>query len=388
MEAAGKREDFSCGIRTASVADAGLDEAVEAVAAVVDPEETEFLLVFFSARHDAAAFGRALAARLPGVRIAGCTTAGEISNLGIADNGVVAIALPRSGFRVVSTVIETVSRLGVDEGTAAVARLRADLARRCPEARPGEVFALSLIDGLCNREETVVSAIDWALGDIPLIGGSAGDDLTFAGTSLLHEGAVHHDAALLLLVRTLHPFKVFKTENFEPTATKLVVTRSDPEHRVVHELDAEVAALEYAHVVGLDPATLTPFGFASHPMVVRVGGEYFCRSMRNMNADGSLTFFCAIDDGVVLTVARPVDLVASTEAALAAIDDDLGGIDFVLGFDCILRRLDAQNRQILHEVGAVYRKHKVYGFNTYGEQYRSMHLNQTFTGIALGKVRS
>ncbi len=26
-----------------------------------------------------------------------------------------------------------------------------------------------------------------------------------------------------------------------------------------------------------------------------------------------------------------------------------------------------------------------FGFNTYGEQFRSMHLNQTFTGVAIGR---
>jgi hypothetical protein len=50
-----------------------------------------------------------------------------------------------------------------------------------------------------------------------------------------------------------------------------------------------------------------------------------------------------------------------------------------------LRRLDAQNRQITREMSEVYRSHNVIGFGTYGEQYRSMHLNQTFTGIAFGR---
>ncbi|ODN72228.1 FIST N-terminal domain-containing protein [Methylobrevis pamukkalensis] len=378
------RDTFACGIRTAAIADATTDEAVSAIAAAIDPADTEFLLVFFSPRLDPEAFCTALAARLPDVRIAGCSSAGEISDLGISDHGAVAIAFPRAGFTIVSTVIEAVSRLGVDQGSAAVAQLRASLVRRRPDAAIGRTFALSFIDGLCNREEAVVSAIDWALGEIPLVGGSAGDDLTFHGTTLLHEGTVHRDAALLILVHTEHPFRVFKTENFEPTATKLVVTRSEPERRIVHELNAEVAAFEYADVVGLDPATLTPFGFASHPMVVRVGGEYFCRSLRNTNPDGSLTFFCAIDDGVVLTLAKPVDLVASTSRAFEQIEAELGSVDFVLGFDCILRRLDAQNRQVLQDVAALYRRHHVYGFNTYGEQYRTMHLNQTFTGVALG----
>jgi hypothetical protein len=124
--------------------------------------------------------------------------------------------------------------------------------------------------------------------------------------------------------------------------------------------------------------------FASHPVVVRVGGEYYCRSIQKMNPDGSLSFFCAIDDGIVLSIAQPKGMVESTEAALNAVADRLGGIDMVLGFDCVLRRLDAQNRQLTREMSELYRAHKVIGFGTYGEQYRSMHLNQTFTGIAFG----
>ena len=62
----------------------------------------------------------------------------------------------------------------------------------------------------------------------------------------------------------------------------------------------------------------------------------------------------------------------------------LGGADFVLGFDCALRRLDAENRQMKRELSDVYREFGVVGFNTFGEQYGAMHLNQTFTGLAIG----
>lgn len=378
-------QDFACGIRTLSISEAALDEAVAALVRAVDPDRTGFLLVFFSSAYRGPDLASALARAFPDLPVAGCSTAGEISSEGLSDGGLVAIAFPKSGFEVVSTLIPDVSRLSVDRGSEAVARLRADLQRRRPAARPGQTFAVSLIDGLCNREEAVVSAIDWALGDIPLVGGSAGDDLAFRATTLVHGGTVHTDAAILILVHTDHPFQVFKTDNFEPTATKLVVTHSDPANRTVYELNAELAAYEYATLVGLDPERLSPFGFASHPMVVRVGGEYFCRSLRCTNPDGSLSFFCAIDDGVVLTVAKPVDLVESVEAALDKLDADLGGIDWILGFDCILRRLDAQNRQVTHKISEIYRRHHVFGFNTYGEQFRTMHLNQTFAGVAIGR---
>ncbi len=377
--------DFSSGIKTLSVADAPLDAAVAAVGERLDTASTGFLMVFFSASYDAVELGAAFRRILPGVPVVGCSTAGEISAEGLSDGGLVAIAFPRAGFDIVSGVIPDLSRLGIDRGSEAVTSLKADLMRRRPDMQPGRTFAVSLIDGLCMREEAVVSAIDWALGEIPLVGGSAGDGLSFRATSLLHDGRIHTDAAILILVHTDHPFKVFKTDNFRPTGQRLVVTASDPETRTVFELNAEVAADEYATHVGMEADRLSPFGFASHPMVVRVGGEYFCRSLRCTNPDGSLSFFCAIDDGVVLTMAEPVDLVSSVEAALQKLDRDLGGIDWILGFDCVLRRLDAQNRQVAHRISELYKQHKVFGFNTYGEQFRTMHLNQTFTGVAIGR---
>src|SRR3989337_402722 len=112
---------------------------------------------------------------------------------------------------------------------------------------------------------------------------------------------------------------------------------------MVYELNAEPAAREYAAAIGLMPNDLGPFSFASYPLVVKVGGDYYCRSIRNMNPDGSLSFFCAIDEGLVFTVARPRDMVRSTLETLEKIDATLGGTDFVLGFDCILRRLHRES---------------------------------------------
>ena len=233
-------------------------------------------------------------------------------------------------------------------------------------------------------EEAVTAAINWALDDIPLLGGSAGDDLRFETTTLIANGIVDRECAVIILVATDVPFHVFKTENFVPTSDKLVVTASDAARRIVHEFNAAPAADEYAAAIGIEPGSLTPMSFASHPVVVRVGGEYYCRSIQQVHPDGSLSFFCAIDDGIVLTVAQPKGMVESTRNAFRAVGEKLGGADMILGFDCVLRRLDAQNRQVFRDISQLYRENNVVGFGTYGEQYRSMHLNQTFTGIAFG----
>ncbi len=250
---------------------------------------------------------------------------------------------------------------------------------------PGSQFALSLIDALANAEETVVSAVAWALDGIPLVGGSAGDDLAFAGTVLVHDGAIHTNAAVLILVETDFPIRIFKSDNFVPTQRKFVVTAASEESRRVYELNAEPAAREYAKAVGLDPEHLTPMSFAAYPLAVKVGGEYYCRSISRVEPDGSLTLFCAISEGAVLTLAEPQDIVEATRAELSQLDETLGGLDLVIGFDCVLRRLDAESRQVRHRISDLYSRYGVVGFETYGEQYRSMHLNQTFTGIAIGR---
>jgi hypothetical protein len=299
--------------------------------------------------------------------------------------GVMLIAFPRQGFRVHSDLIPDVDRLGVERATATVRRMRTQLATSTEQQGHAKTFAILLIDGLSNVEESIVAAVHLAIDDIQLVGGSAGDGLAFKRTALIHNGRVERRAAILMMVESDYPFHVFKTQNFEPTTIKLVVTAADTENRIVHELNGELASREYATAIGLLPNDLGPFSFASYPLVVKVGGDYYCRSIRNMNPDGSLSFFCAIDEGLVFTVARPQDMLRSTARTFEEIDTKMGGIDLVVGFDCILRRLDAETRQIRREMDALYRKYSVAGFHTYGEQYNSMHLNQTLTGIAFGQ---
>ena len=377
-------ERRACGIQTAWTCADTPDKAITEIAQVLDPSDIGQILVFFSQPYEAESLCAALSAKFPDVPVAGCSTSGEITSDGFSERSVLVVAFPEQGFHFVSSVIPEVKTLSVDRASEAVQALRARLDK--PDgAHYDNLFAISLIDGLSRCEEAIVSAIAWALGDIPLVGGSAGDGLTLSGTSLVHDGRVYRGAALLLLVETEHPVRSFCCDHFEPTETKLVVTSSDTSTRTVYELNAEPAALEYANSVGLETSSLAPMSFAAHPVVVRIGGDYYCRSIQRVNDDGSLSFFCAIDDGVVLTVAEPRDMVKSMEAEMERLDEAVGGVDFVLGFECVLRRLDAENRQMKRKVSELYRRYHVVGFHTYGEQYNAMHLNQTFTGVAIGR---
>ncbi len=361
--------------------------AVAETRAILGPGPFQHIIAFFSAKHDATQLRDRLREAFPGVPVSGCSTAGEITPAGMVEGGILLLAFPPEGFRIHADVIEDIDHFGVERGGEIVRRLKSQV-RTGGGTLKERVFALMLIDGLSNREEMLVAAIHWAIDDVQLVGGSAGDGLAFERTALIHNDRVLSRGAILILVETSVPFRVFKTQNFVPTQIKLVVTAADTENRIVHELNAEPAAREYAAAIGLLPDDLGPFSFASYPLVVKVGGDYYCRSIRNMNPDGSLSFFCAIDEGLVFTVARPQDMLRSTATKLAEIDGQLGGIDFVLGFDCALRRLDAENRQIRRQMEDLYKRYGIVGFHTYGEQYNAMHLNQTLTGIAFGRPES
>jgi len=375
----------SCGIKVAASALPSTRAAVNELRGRLGSADFQHIVVFFATDHDAQVLVDALADAFPGVPVSGCSTAGEIGPAGMMQGSIMVLAFPHDGFRVYSDLIPDIDRFGVEGATATVRRLKSQVTAQSERLDKDNVFALLLVDGLSNIEESIVAAIHWAIDDIQLIGGSAGDGLAFRQTALIHNGSVAQRAAILMMIESDYPFLVFKTQNFEPTPIKLVVTAADTENRIVHELNGELASREYASAIGLLPNDLGPFSFASYPLVVKVGGDYFCRSIRNMNPDGSLSFFCAIDEGLVFTVARPQDMVRSTESTFEDIEAKMGGIDLVVGFDCILRRLDAEHRQIRHQMDALYRKYSVAGFHTYGEQFNAMHLNQTLTGIAFGQ---
>lgn len=375
-----------CGIGVASSRSPAAHDAVAELRSALSGE-FQHIIALFSIDYDAGELTRGLAAAFPDASVSGCSTAGAFGPGGLIENGVLLIAFPRHGFRVHAAVIEDVGASGVERASEIVRGLKAGISAQADGKLSERVFGILLVDGLSNAEETLVAAVHWAFGDIQLIGGSAGDGLSFNQTALIHNGRILKRSAIVMMVESDYPFRIFKTSNFEPTPIKLVVTAADTEKRTVYELNAEPAAREYAAAIGLLPDELGPFSFASYPLVVKVGGDYYCRSIRNMNPDGSLSFFCAIDEGLVFTVARPKDMLSSTERTLMDIDRTLGGIDMVVGFDCVLRRLDAENRQIRRQMEDLYRAFRVVGFHTYGEQHNSMHLNQTLTGVAFGARR-
>jgi hypothetical protein len=353
-------------------------QALGKLAQALGPGPFAAVILFISPEADRAGLEAGLLGAFPGVTVIGCTTAGEISPEGYSEGQIVAVALPAASFAVDCLGID----LAVLDGQELIGRLiraRAGLARK--HVGWEDEFAFLMVDGLSIREDELTAALGPGLGPVPLFGGSAGDGTRFGATFVLQDGVFRQGWAVLLLVRTACTVKVFSLNHLVPTDRRMVVTGADPARRVVHQINAEPAAQEYARLLGKDPGQLTTFTFAAHPVVVRIGGSHHVRAIQQMAPNGDLVFFSAIDEGLVLTLAEPLDMAAHLDAALGGLA--AGGHPAILACDCILRRIAAEENQRFGAVSALLKAHGVVGFSTYGEQLNSMHVNQTMTGVAI-----
>ena len=376
------------GIRIAqSLAPDARRAAQEFYEAVTQPN-LALVLFFCSSEYDLDTLAAEISRLFLAVQVIGCTTAGEIGPSGYREQSLAGASFSADVCTVATGHIDELANFEISRGHAFCKNLLSELEGNIPPLNSGNTFAFLLVDGLSVREEPVARSFQDVLGKIPLVGGSAGDGLNFGRTYIYVDGSFHTDNASLTLINTPLPFKAFKTQHFVATDQRLVITKADPAQRVVKEINGLPAAEEYARMVGVDMKNIDPQCFAASPLVVRIDGSNYVRSIQKVNEDGSVTFFCAIEEGLVLRVARGVDLVDNLEQAFTEICKEIGSPQLVLSCDCILRKLEILQSNLIDRIADIFRRHNAVGFNTYGEQFRGVHVNQTLSGVAIGALPS
>ncbi|HEX2872449.1 MAG TPA: FIST N-terminal domain-containing protein [Polyangiaceae bacterium] len=352
-------------------------DAVSELVRDLDVADASVVIFFCSPGYDLERLGQALAAAIS-APLVGCTSAGQIATGGYVKGGITAVSLTSRELRVTPYPLTSLvdSALVSDIGYRAVASLVNSPSKRG--------FGLLLLDGLANAEELVTATLYESLGDVPIVGGSAGDDLCNRATFVFDGERFRSGAGVFVLCETSLPFATFKVQHVAPGEAQIVVTEADAERRLVLELNGKPAAAEYARLLGVPASELTPALCGEHPLVLSLGDEHFVRAVRTVNADGSLTFSCAIETGLILSLGTPLDPMTSLAAGLARTEQRVASPELVLAFDCVTRRLELERRGQLQTVSAYLAARGVVGCCTYGEQFDSFHMNQTLTGVAIG----
>lgn len=354
--------------------------AAELVSALRD--ESPVTIAFFAAHtYDLTVLGQALEHAFPKAAVVGCTTAGELTQKVSTTGSVSLIAFGPSKVRRAAAALASFGK-GVAEGVRdATQTLSTRLDVELRGADPKRFVGVVLVEGLRMKEEAANEALGNVAPLLSFVGGSAGDNAEFKQTRVFAQGRESDDGAALLLLDCAVPFVIAKTCSFEPMGKALTVTKIDPENRVVRELDGKPVLEAYAQALDLKPSDLGSQVFMTHPLGVMVDGQPWIRSPQRVLDDGGLKLYCQLLEGSEVHVMRSTDLVDDTRQEVARVKQALGGsCAGGITFNCILRRLELDAKQLHEPFLQTFDGMEMGGFHTYGESLLG-HINQTLTGL-------
>lgn len=365
------------------------DTAGAASAIAAHGGDSALTMVFASTAHDLAVLGRELAER--GVRrVIGASTGRAISENGFEPGGVSGFHLPEGRFAAADTVLEDVAGMGLPELRARLHQLQVELggAGGAFEHR----FAVLLVDAESRCEERLAAVLGMELNGVPLIGGSAGD-LYFnplghppGSTRLLYHGSAKRGAAILCLVASASPVMAYSHNHYIQSDKKFVITDADPARRVVREIDGRPALEVYAAACGFRRPPRESRDFSPFPLMIRIGGHYYARGMQRIYPDGALEFACALEPGLVVALAKPGDMIASLDGMFGAMRAKIGAPELVIGVDCAARTAYMERQGLTKGIKALLRQHSVTGFSSLGEQFNTIHANNSFTCLGVASL--
>ena len=270
----------------------------------------DLLMAYFSDPYDSAEVSRLLAeAAGEHCQIHGATSClGAMTESGFHSADGTGLSLwgihdPEGSYGTGSAVI------GDDPEAAAAEALELALER---SRRIGEVPTLVWLNGAPGREEALIAGIESVLGsDVPIAGGSSGDNSVSGNWAQIANGEQWSDAVVVTVLYPSTQISYAFHSGYDPTSTTGVVTRC--EGRTLMEIDGRPAAEVYNEWTDGAIAEVLPDGgnvlalTTLYPLG-RVAGEvaglpyYKLSHPDSVTEEGGLTLFSNIEEGETLTL--------------------------------------------------------------------------------------
>jgi hypothetical protein len=313
------------------------------------------------------------------VAIAGCTSLGQVAAPTPSDHGVLVAALGGPGFQV-STRVATDASAGRREAGVAAAQCAAEV------DLPHRVL-LMLLDGVTGLQHEIVRGAYSVVGArIPLVGGCAGDDLSYSRTYQFHGTStavdIYADAVVGIALASQAPLGVGIAHGWRKSGEAMIVTRSVD--GTLYELDNKPALDVYLDRVNgsyadLDDLNAFRLKAFEHPLgLSRRTGEDIRVIHSGDTGNGALQCLADVPQGALAWLMGSDDdslidgAMESCGQALDALDGQppLG----LLIFDCGARkaRLGPAGTELeAAAIGKVIGGVPFGGFYTYGEVART-----------------
>ncbi len=378
-------------VKTGYSTNANENLAVGEVLQEIKQDDLKCVLFFVSSHYDQLKISEAINSYAAqddfyrDVEFVGCTSAGEFTQHGFMSKSFSAMSFSSHELAIGIGVGKRISDNPIGAPKKAVEKACSQLGISVDELDSSIYTGLVLIDGLQSVEEYIMLGLSKIARTLRVAGGSAGDDSNFKKTIIHALGKTYENAMVLLIFKTDVPMRIVQTNSYLPTTKRLKITKADLENRIVYEFNGHPAADEYARALGIEVDALNEDVFMKHPLALSFEDEYYMRSIfKVINEERALMFFSRITEGTSVTIMRPGQILQETQDVIKKIQHEMQDISAIIAFNCILRYRESEREGNLEELIDDISIAPLLGFNTYGEQYNGMHINQTMTLIVFG----
>lgn len=345
------------------------------------------VLVFGSVKRFDSKLPGFLKARYPSAQIVGCSTSGEISPNGVYDDSlqITAITWERTQQRVAHTISNM-------QGSYEIA---VNLAKQLHSNQLKVVLLFS--DGLNINGTELLEGFKSILGEVPIVGGMAGDGGAFSKTLQIFNDTISNNQVIAV---GLYGDKLVTASGalggWKPYGPPRKITKSSK--NVVYEMDGKPALPLYRLYIGEHSAKGLPSTGLQFPFAVIEEGKREVEKIRTLlavnPADNSITFAGNVEEGVTVRFCQTTHdrLVEGAAGAASLVTDEASTMmsqpGLALCVSCVGRKLvmaelvGDEVRKIQQILGA---QTVVTGFYSYGEfcpkptTHDSVLHNQTMT---------
>ncbi|HQN65914.1 MAG TPA: FIST N-terminal domain-containing protein [Methylophilus sp.] len=312
-----------------------------------------------------------LKTRYPVAQIIGCTTSGEIGPDGVQDDSlqITAIQWERTTQRVAQTTVNSMQS-SFDTGAGLARQLKADDLRT----------VLVISEGLNVNGSELLKGFQSVLGEVPIVGGLAGDGGAFVKTLQLFNDTIANNQVIAVgLYGNALVTSSGALGGWKPYGPPRKITKSSK--NVVYEMDGKPALPLYRMYIGEAFARGLPGTGLKFPLAVIEEGKKDVEKIRTLLAinasDNSLTFAGNVDEGETVRLCQS-NHDRLVEGAAGAANIVLEGLTnqstnkpgLALCVSCVGRK-GVMAEQVVDEVRQVQQvlgpQTSVTGFYSYGE---------------------
>ena len=351
------------------------------------PAHYNAVIFFASSSYNFEELSSLIKARFTGAEVIGSSTAGEISSkAGFSKKAIVLNALYDTRTRFKGILLDNIDMFPIVQ-CADIEKAASSIGISVNSNTCGRnAFAISLICGLLNSEEIILSQLYSIIKDPDFLiaGGSAGDDLQFAATYVSYNGKTSSHGAVLLFVQTQNKFEIYKENIFQKSGKSVRLTSVRPEEHLVLSIDNQNPRRRYAQILGISENNVDK-AILDHPFGRVFGDNIFIASLVKFNRDGSLSMYARVLQDSMQEILEPLDAISISEQSCRNILQKIPQPGCIILFNCILRTIGFMSKNQQSAINDVWKRYfpTYSGFSTYGEQFGHINSNQTLVVLAM-----